>query len=63
MPTLEIINPTGVAVGAGELEEETARSLVETQIELERVKEELNNVRKENALLKQKIAQRGELDA
>lgn len=62
----EHIYPTGVAVGAGELEEETARSLVETKIELERVQGELNDTRKENTLLKQRImhgSYGGELDA
>ncbi|PPQ83343.1 hypothetical protein CVT25_003982 [Psilocybe cyanescens] len=47
----------GVAVGAGELEEETARALEETRSELEEVKAELNKTLEENTILKAKLQQ------
>jgi len=47
----------GVAVGAGELQEETARALEEVNCELERVKAQLTEAREENSLLKMKLGQ------
>ncbi|KAF9564438.1 hypothetical protein CPC08DRAFT_741513 [Agrocybe pediades] len=48
----------GVAVGAGEMEEETAKELEETKLELERVSTLLTESREENALLKQRLKRR-----
>ncbi|KAG6878689.1 hypothetical protein C0993_011504 [Termitomyces sp. T159_Od127] len=46
----------GVAVGAGEMEEETARMLAETLKQLRDVKTELSVVRGENHELRQRLA-------
>ncbi|KAF4615284.1 hypothetical protein D9613_002659 [Agrocybe pediades] len=50
--------PHRVAVGAGEMEEETAKELEETKLELERVSTLLTESREENALLKQRLKRR-----
>ncbi|KAH9484237.1 Voltage-gated hydrogen channel 1 [Psilocybe cubensis] len=47
----------GVAVGAGELEEETAKELEEMKAELDKVRAELNDTLKENAILKARLQQ------
>lgn len=46
----------GIAVGAGELQEEEAREFAETQEELKKVKEELQDVRSENQTLRRRLA-------
>ncbi|KDR81513.1 hypothetical protein GALMADRAFT_221376 [Galerina marginata CBS 339.88] len=50
----------GVAVDAGEIEEETLKALAETKAELELVKAQLTEARQENALLKIKLQQPGQ---
>jgi hypothetical protein len=43
---------TGVAVGAGELEEENAQILAETKLQLEEVKAQLSEAKEENLRLR-----------
>jgi len=47
----------GVAVGAGEIEEETVKALEETKSELKLVKAQLTTAREENALLRIELEQ------
>lgn len=52
----KLFRQSGVAVGAGEVEEETAKALTETRQELEEVTRHLTLVRDENQQLRVRIA-------
>lgn len=54
MTTLHVY--TGIAVGAGELEEDTAKDLAELGRELGRTKRELSAAQEENKQLRSRLA-------
>jgi len=51
------VHLSGVAVGAGEIEEQTAELLSDTQAELTKTKADLDQARQENLVLRQKLSQ------